>query len=1302
MLLLVITSNLIFGATTYYVTTTGLSTNTGTTWGTAKSLQGALDVAVSGDQIWVAAGTYKPGYDYGLGGGTRYYHFRMKSGVAIYGGFAGTETAVSQRINFGSGEANETILSGDIGTVEVNSDNCYHVFFHPSGLGLTSTAILDGFTIIGGNANLGSTEHQYGGGIYNNSNSQTIINCTIKNNAGDIGSGIYNIGSSPVITNCIFEANQNEALFNTTTSSPVITNCIFRGNTYGIYNIGSSQTIANSIFNGNSIAGICNNSSSSPTIMSSTFSGNGTGMTNDGSSAPTVTNTIFWGNTTQITGGTASNFTYCCIQGGSGTYTGTGNIFTDALFVSNNNLRLKNTSKCIGAGTSTGAPATDIEGNIRPNPTGTNPDIGAYENSYSQPGPIFVKAGATGTNEGTSWTDAYTSLQDALDDASSGHEIWVAVGTYKPTFAYDLSGTRYYHFRMINGVEIFGGFDGVDDDDLSDRSITGNETILSGDLSVNDVYSTWSNMTDNCYHVFYHPSGLGLTSTAVLDGFIIKGGNANLGSTDHQYGGGIYNNSNSPTIINCTIKNNAGDIGSGIYNIGSSPVITNCIFEANQNEALFNTTSSSPGITKCIFRGNKYGVYNSSSSPAITNCSFNGNSSYGNYNYSSSSPTIMSCTFNGNGTGIMNYDASSAPTLTNTIFWGNTTQISGGTASNFTYCCIQGGNTKTYPGTGNIFTDPLFVDADGADNTYGTSDDDLRLKNISKCIGAGTSTGAPTTDIEGNSRPDPTGTVPDIGAYEHSYGEPGPLYVNDNAPGTNEGTSWTNAFISLQPALDYASSGFEIWVAAGTYKPSYDYGLGGGSRYYHFRMIEGVAIYGGFDGVDDDELSDRSIGSNKTILSGDLSGNDNYPDPTYMTDNCYHIFYHPSGMGLTNVAILNGFTITGGYAYGSSPYDAGGAIYNISNSPTIINCTISKNTGSSSNGSAIYNGSSSPQITNCLFENNEYIGLFNYSSSPAIWNCTFNGNNTGLYNRTSSNPTVTNTIFWGNTTEIDGDDITSNFTYCCIQDGSGTYTGTGNIYTNPLFVSSRNFALQDNSPCIGTGIKSGSPATDILGATRGTPPDIGAYENSYDSPLPVELNLFTASVKVDKVILNWNTATEVNNYGFEIQRSPSPAPSQREGDLTLMGDWGAIGFVEGHGNSNSTKEYSFYDKITESGKYSYRLKQIDTDGNFKYSSEIEIDVKILLQSFALEQNFPNPFNPTTKIKFAVPNVETSYMTSLRIYNILGKEIITLINKELSAGEYEIEFSAEQLGSGIYFYNLRHGDKSITKKMHLMK
>ncbi len=211
------------------------------------------------------------------------------------------------------------------------------------------------------------------------------------------------------------------------------------------------------------------------------------------------------------------------------------------------------------------------------------------------------------------------------------------------------------------------------------------------------------------------------------------------------------------------------------------------------------------------------------------------------------------------------------------------------------------------------------------------------------------------------------------------------------------------------------------------------------------------------------------------------------------------------------------------------------------------------------------------------------------------------------------------------------------------------------------------------------------------------PLSFGSFK-SQTSPLPVELTSFTAKIIEKKIVLNWLTATEVNNYGFEVQRSVVSLPTV-VGDQRSEEGWDNIGFVEGHGNSNSLKSYSFTDKTMQYGKCSFRLKQIDFDGKFEYSDEIEIEVNMLPTEFALFQNYPNPFNPSTTIKYNLP-VDSKVV--MEIYNVLGEKVMTLINQEIKAGFNEVNFNASYLSSGIYIYRISAGEFNQVKKMMLLK
>jgi hypothetical protein len=197
--------------------------------------------------------------------------------------------------------------------------------------------------------------------------------------------------------------------------------------------------------------------------------------------------------------------------------------------------------------------------------------------------------------------------------------------------------------------------------------------------------------------------------------------------------------------------------------------------------------------------------------------------------------------------------------------------------------------------------------------------------------------------------------------------------------------------------------------------------------------------------------------------------------------------------------------------------------------------------------------------------------------------------------------------------------------------------------------------------------------------------ELGTILRTTNGGLPVELTSFTGRAVNDDAFLDWTTATELNNRGFEIQKF-------------VAGSWAAIGFVEGNGTSTEPISYSFNDKNLESGSYKYRLKQIDFNGSFELSKTVEIKISSPIE-FALFQNYPNPFNPTTSIKYTVGSRR---FVTLKVYNLLGKEVASLVNEYIEAGSYEINFSASNLSSGIYLYKLQAGDFTQTRKMTLVK
>ncbi|NWF88270.1 MAG: T9SS type A sorting domain-containing protein [Ignavibacteriaceae bacterium] len=192
------------------------------------------------------------------------------------------------------------------------------------------------------------------------------------------------------------------------------------------------------------------------------------------------------------------------------------------------------------------------------------------------------------------------------------------------------------------------------------------------------------------------------------------------------------------------------------------------------------------------------------------------------------------------------------------------------------------------------------------------------------------------------------------------------------------------------------------------------------------------------------------------------------------------------------------------------------------------------------------------------------------------------------------------------------------------------------------------------------------------------------------APVPVELSSFSAICMGGVVNLRWQTKTEIENYGFEIERSQK--------SNVKIEKWEKIGFVDGHGNSNSPKDYAFIDHPAASSKYIYRLKQIDNDGTYEFSKEVEVDLETP-EVLYLGQNYPNPFNPNTRINYLLPN---DGEVKLSIYTLDGEFVTSLANEVQTAGSYSIDFNGANLASGMYLYKLNFNDFVLTKKMILAK
>jgi len=367
---------------------------------------------------------------------------------------------------------------------------------------------------------------------------------------------------------------------------------------------------------------------------------------------------------------------------------------------------------------------------------------------------IYVDAAATGSNDGSSWANAFTFLQNAIFVSSKGDEIWVARGIYKPNKGRLIYGPT---FVLKSGVAIYGGFPSGGGR-WEDSNPLVNETILSGDLSgdhrvedakVNNptMLLTDPTRSDNADHVV---TASGADETAVLDGFIIMGGNTG-GSNVSNQGGGLYGKIGSPTISNCIFKLNSAELGGAVHFWRGNPQFINCRFidnYAGDSGGAMHNVECNPVLVNCIFTKNSANekggaIYNESNRIDIINCTIMNNHAYA-------------------GGGI--YNQKCKPILTNCILWGNTSRYDAdepaqlyGVKVEASHCCIQG-LTPQLGGKNCFAKDPLITDIDA--DTYHLSVD-------SPCIDAGDSKAALNTietDIAGNPRI--AGTAVDIGAVE--------------------------------------------------------------------------------------------------------------------------------------------------------------------------------------------------------------------------------------------------------------------------------------------------------------------------------------------------------------------------------------------------------------------------------------------------------------------------------------------------------------------------------------------------------
>lgn len=660
-------------------------------------------------------------------------------------------------------------------------------------------------------------------------------------------------------------------------------------------------------------------------------------------------------------------------------------------------------------------------------------DISITENP--PPKPIYVRQNANGTNDGSSWANAFTTLTAAFSVAIPGDTIKVSKGIYKPTTDKE---DRDAAFSVKDYMVVLGGYPDSGNPSDIDRQWGQNPTILSGNINVSYVQAS------------YHVVNISATSSkCILDGFVISDGYSedkyNPSGPDFQtYGGGLHISSSFATIRNCIIRNSmAQHEGSALSIEGGAPEISNCFFINNGGaatlaSAVYLYNDARPRLVNCIFANNNCTpvIKLDTSAAAVTNCVF-----VGNY------PAYVDNVNKGS----ISCENNSRLTIRNSIFYGNTFDQSTDSADIVaTASTVDIANTITqayqYGSPSLTGVNPKFIDTShiaGADGIYFTADDGLQLLNpCSPGINAGQNSalGPVSTDMLGNLRI--ANGVVDLGVYEAqvALSIPKTLYVNKFATGLNNGTSWANAFTDLQKAVNYCSD--TIKVASGSYSPS------DANERASFWMENKRIVLGGYPSTGNPANAQRDPFQNPTILTGKLS-------------NGKRSINLLRGRFLDESAKWDGFLVTGANGeFHGYENDAVGAVFLTNkSSPEFSNCMFSDNRGdygaalvtrNNSNplfkdcifasdtiteennpggyGGIITNIQSNPSFVRCIFRNNSHFSsvsilnkggvFFNVFSNPVIDSCLFLNNQTygegaAIFNA-FSNPIIKNTRFIGN------------------------------------------------------------------------------------------------------------------------------------------------------------------------------------------------------------------------------------------------------------------------------------------------
>ena len=1041
--------------TRIYVDTDATGLNNGANWANAfNSLQDAIAISIPGDKIWVAEGVYRP-----TTGTSRSATFQLPNGVEVYGGFNGTETNRHQR----NWQSNLTILSGDIGVQGDLSDNCFHVVRMSS---MGEDYFLDGFVIESGNANGGSLNDEGGGITIQGANSAVVQNCWLRNNFGNDGGGVHirSVPNNVVVQQSIFQNNQGgngAAIY--FANDPAIRSCLFVQNNAANDGIVFAEQNASLVLNNCTF--YLNNLQTSGAHV---IDGQGSGAN------WLITNSIFWFNShpNQVAAiynqGSNALVSHCILQNAA--YTGNqSEIYVGApLFINPlaGNFALQSTSPGINAGDNSFViESLDAIGNERIR--FGNVDIGAVEGDYSPPNVIFVDIEATGSNDGSSWANAFNDIGDALLVAQAGQSIWVAEGMY---ISPGQEPNSLPIWQVPDGVALLGGFDGTEWA-ATQAAPWEHETIISGNAgNLSEVADNVSGLL-GCYDTYsgVHISGFTFEGVYRLNTF----GRAAIA---------IFNNTNpnpdlvQVTVDNCVFRDNYS---------GGGP---SCISLAVGNSNLGNQAQVE--VNNCLF-------YHNTGADAVIGATV-GNSCFIELN---------NCTFTENSIvepnnlrQLISGFSGTTIDIHNTIFWNNDVPKEFENSAQVANCIFE---LNINNGVNNLQVDPRFVDPANLD---------FSLRPNSFAIGRGDNAFVNTTiDLVGGERVQ-EGTV-DMGCIESPYPTfEGIIYVDIDAAGNNSGLSWQNAFNNLGDALSLAEAGDRIWVAEGTYISP---GLGALSVPI-WQLPDGAALIGGFSGNETDEAQ-AAPWLHETIISG------NAGNPNINTDNTSGLLgCYDSNQG----TYIYGMIFQDNYV-GMLSHRAPLVVFNTTNpeadvvQTTVESCIFRNNVNVQDTpvcillavGNAALGNQANLDLENCLFVNNSGNGplveaTVGNSCSITMNNCTITENvvndpNNLLPLVTGQGGTtidIANTIFWNNDAPRDFSSfaIVTN----CIYDNS-SLGGVNNLQSDPLFVDPLNgdYSLSANSPAINSGNNSFvSAAIDLGGNVRiqEDTVDRGCFESAFD------------------------------------------------------------------------------------------------------------------------------------------------------------------------------------------------------------